>query len=496
MNRSQITIISKAKRSKLFSTAGVWCLYVLALVLILNHARAEENSAWGPLLDRFQLTLDAGTRTEAAGPFFYSQQKDTEATWALPPFYSCDRDPAVAAHEDDWLYPFVSTIRYGQEHRWQIFQLLSFSGGAEQTGATKERVTLFPFYFSQRSADTNLNYTAVVPFYGQLKNRLFHDDIFFVLFPFYSETRKRDVVTDNYFYPFGATRHGDGLRGWQIWPFAGHEHKDVTTRTNGFGDATLVAGHDKSFYLWPLHLRQDTGIGTTNAQQLRASIPFYVRTRSPQRDSTSVLWPMFTWLDNREKNYREWDGPWPFVIFARGEGKTTSRVWPLFSEAHNATTESDSYVWPVWQFRRFQGETLDQRRTQVLFYLYSRLAEKNTTTGKEKVRLDMWPFFEWHRDFAGSEKLQVLALAEPFVPDNRGIERNWSPLWSVWRAEDNARTGASSRSLLWNLYRRETAPAHKKTSLLFGLFQYQCERETEQTRWFYFYRITGRPVTP
>ena len=72
------------------------------------------------------------------------------------------------------------------------------------------------------------------------------------------------------------------------------------------------------------------------------------------------------------------------------------------------------------------------------------------------------------------------------MPDNRGIERNWSPLWSLWRAEKNPKAAAASQSFLWNLYRRDTAPAQKKVSLLFGLFQYQSTSETELTRLFYF----------
>ena len=109
------------------------------------------------------------------------------------------------------------------------------------------RFTLFPIYFQQRSPDTNENYTALVPFYGHLKDRLFRDEIFFVMFPIYSETRKRDVVTDNYLFPFFDLRHGDGLHGWQFWPLVGAEHKDVTTRTNGFGETEIIGGHDKFF---------------------------------------------------------------------------------------------------------------------------------------------------------------------------------------------------------------------------------------------------------
>jgi hypothetical protein len=306
------------------------------------------------------------------------------------------------------------------------------------------------------------------------------------MFPLFGETRKRDVVTDNYLFPIVHVRHGDGLTGWQVWPFAGHEHKDVTTQTNGFGDISLVAGHDHLFYFWPFYFKQDNGVGADDPEKIRASIPLFITSRSPQRDSTTVLWPFFTSIDDRAKKYQEWQVPWPFVIFTRGEGKHTSRVFPLFSESHNAIKESDAYLWPLYTFKRTQAEPLDQQRARWLFYFYDRLSEKNTETGAEKIRLDAWPFFTWHHDFNGDERLQILAPLEPGVPDNPGIEKNWSPLWSLWRAEKNPKASAASQSLLWNLYRRDTAPARKKVSLLFGLFQYQSTEQTEQTRLFYF----------
>ena len=136
---------------------------------------------------------------------------------------------------------------------------------------TKNAFTLFPFYFQQRSPDPNENYTALVPFYGHLKNRLFRDEIFFVMFPLYSETRKRDVVTDNYLFPVFHVRHGDGLHGWQFWPLVGartqrgdHQHQWL------WRHAKLSADHDKYFALWPIHFWQNTGIGTDNPEQFRA----------------------------------------------------------------------------------------------------------------------------------------------------------------------------------------------------------------------------------
>jgi hypothetical protein len=66
-----------------------------------------------------------------------------------------------------------------------------------------------------------------------------------------------------------------------------------------------------------------------------------------------------------------------------------------------------------------------------------------------------------------------MAILEPIFPGNWKLERDYAPLYSFWRAEKNAKTGAASQSLLWNLYRRDTGPEAKKISLLFGLFQYQ-----------------------
>jgi hypothetical protein len=437
------------------------------------------------LFDQYQLTLAPGHRTEAAGPFFYREEQDPSIVWAVPPLFSSTRDPATELEEINFLYPVMSYIRYGQQYRWQFFQVLSFAGGPTQTESARDRFTLFPLYFRQRSTNPSENYTALAPFYGHLKGRLFRDDIRFVMFPLYSETRKGDVVTDNYLYPFFHLRHGDGLHGWQLWPFAGHEHKEVTTRTNMFQETTTVPGHDNSFALWPIYFNQHAGLGSENPQHQQGTIPAYSFLRSPQRDSTTVLWPFFSRVDDREQHYREWDAPWPFVVFARGEGKHTTRVWPFFSHASSTNLESDFFLWPFYKYNRIHSDPLDRRRTRILFFAYSDLTEANTATGASRRRVDAWPFFTHHRDFNGNRRLQILSIIEPFLPENPNLEREYAPVYSFWRSAKNPRTGAASQSLLWNLYRRETTPASRKCSLFFGLFQYQADTAGKRARLFF-----------
>jgi hypothetical protein len=116
---------------------------------------------------------------------------------------------------------------------------------------------------------------------------------------------------------------------------------------------------------------------------------------------------------------------------------------------------------------------LFRQRTRILFFLYSDNIERSTETGVSRRRVDFLPLFTHRRDLTGNEQLQVLTILEPLFPNNKSIERDYSPLYALWRSQSNPRAGAASQSLLWNLYRRDTTPETKKISLLFGLFQYQ-----------------------
>jgi hypothetical protein len=399
--------------------------------------------------------------------------------------FSHTSDPETDSEEIDFIYPLLTFDRYGEQFRWQFFQLLSFSGGPTQTENERKRFTIFPFYFQQRSSDPAENYTALFPIYGRVRNRFFRSEVFFIMFPFYGQTRKKDFVTDNYVYPFFHVRHGEKLSGWQFLPFYGRERKAVTVRTNNFNDLETIGGHDKRFIMWPFFIEETTGLGTASPRWVQASLPAYAIDRSPLRDVTTVLWPFFSRIDDRERKYREWQTPWPLVIYARGEGKHASRIFPFFSRARTSTQESVWYMWPVYKYNRVHVDPLDRHRMRILFFLYSDTVARNTESGEFERRRDFWPFFTYRHELNGNTRLQVLAPIEPVLPNNKSIERDYSPVWSLWRAENNARTGASSQSLLWNLYRRESAAEGKKCSLLFGLFQYQSDADGKRLRLFY-----------
>ncbi len=461
---------------------AAWLRSLALLLCALEWARVDSVRAgdfspfWraGPLAQKFPLTFAEGTRTEVLGPLWNFQETGNETLWGVPPAISYKIDRSTDSEEMDVLYPLISYDRFGKEYRFHLMQWLAFSGGESIGGGTRDRFHLFPLYFQQRSADDpSRNYTAFLPFYGSMRQKMFRDRVEFILFPLYVETQKRDVITKNYMLPFFHLREGEQLSGWQFWPLGGQERKDSFSRTNTLDQVEVSPGHVKSFVLWPIFSSDRTGVGTDNEGTFLALLPLGAWQRSPNRDASTYLWPFFSYVDDREKKYREWGLPWPFIVASLGEGKTGWRVWPLYGSVRTDSKSTRTVLWPLWRGERAKAPAIERDRHRAMLFLYSSIHEKNVRANQTRRRTDFWPLFTWKREYDGSTKLQALSLVEPFVLNNKSVERNYSPLWSLWRSEHHAKTGKSSLSVLWNLYRQETGRETLRRSFLFGL--YQCE---------------------
>ncbi len=138
------------------------------------------------------------------GPFFYSEEKETQKTWAVPPLLSHTQDPATDSEEFDFAYPVLTYDRYGDEYRWQFCQLLSFAGGRnpDQTDQQTRRFTLFPLYFQQRSPDTERElHRAPSVLWPSQTPAASGRNVLRDVSHLHARRAKKDVVTDNYLYP-------------------------------------------------------------------------------------------------------------------------------------------------------------------------------------------------------------------------------------------------------------------------------------------------------
>ncbi len=164
--------------------------------------QAFDLQSFGPVYAVVPQTLGEGERTEILGPLIHLERSGEKSGWGFCPLVTYRKDDGTDSSEFDMLYPVLTGDRFGKEYRFQVLQMFSFSTANTQADQKKKRFTLFPIYFQQRSPDPAENYTALVPIYGHLKNRLFRDEVKFIMLPLYLQSRKRDVITDNYLFPF------------------------------------------------------------------------------------------------------------------------------------------------------------------------------------------------------------------------------------------------------------------------------------------------------
>ena len=440
-------------------------------------------SVAGPLIAHVPLTLDPGEAWEALGPLWYDRRTEDHRLRGVPPLWTRFEEPYLE-HTDVYVVPpLFSRHGYGEDRNWQVFQLIRYVHLVGVDDVVTDRFVFFPLIFWQNSTDPEQEYRAIMPFAGRVKGRLFRDEWSFILFPLYLQTKKRDVVTDNYVAPIVHVRRGDRLRGWQVWPLVGRETKDITTRTNLVGDVVTLPGHEKFNLLWPVYWQHDLGLGGENERRIRGVFPLWWADRAPARDHTAVLWPFFSWTDDREEGWRQWNLPFPVFARARGEGKTLDRFWPIYSHGRKEGFESKLWFWPLYRWRRVEGANFHTEKTTLGIVLYRDIEQHRREPGTtRRVRASL-PFFFQEIEPDGRRRLQVPALFEP-LNDSRGVRRNWSPLWSLYRREDHPAEQAASESLLWNLWREDTRGGVTRGSLLFGLVQYHNAPDARRWRLF------------
>ncbi len=440
--------------------------------------------------DQFSVQFTPNREYQPYGPLFSKeyeyQSGNTHTRTTFPPLFSYENYPELEVSEFDVLYPIFGIDHFGFEKRTQFCQIFNWISAANDEDKLTRRYTIYPLLFIQRSEEPDNDYFAVMPFYGNLTNRMWRHEVHFIMAPFYVKTRLRDVVTKNYLYPFVHTRTGDQLMGWQVWPFVSSETRIAHTKEDIWGDPVFVPGHRKQFILWPIALRYDKDIGTDNPKEFRAILPFYAQMESPQRDNYIVMGLLYNQVDDRAQRYREWDAPYPLIAFARGEGKTTNRIFPFYSESFNEKMHNDFLLWPLWKTTASEYKDIKRRRERVLFYLYSDVQEHYASTQQDYHRTDVWPLISAKENTDGTYKVDMLSPFEPFFHNNKSIERNWTPSASIWSLEENIKNEELKEAFFWNLYRHEENKKTKRWSFFFGMFEKVRDAELG-TYWRIFY---------
>ncbi len=418
---------------------------LLFITILLATFSARASFDWDPFYD--SVTGANGASYEAWRPF-YSTSVDGER-WCK-----------------DYLWPLYTRKGFKDE---QYGRLLFFGWSHDFSPETaRHRTWLLPIYFQGTSRDGE-NYFAIFPIGGTIDEFLGRDKLWFALFPLFARSSINDVQTTSVLWPIGSRTSGEQIERFRIWPL--------------YGTSVLAGEFEKRFVLWPIY----SSVKYTNERNPGGGfmlVPFYGRIVTEKAVNQWFIPPLFRYAhgDGQRIVY----APWPFIQWADGE-VYKRYVWPLYGEKQVGNLRRRFLCWPLaWDTRvEYANHEKNRRRLLPFFHYESKIMTKPTgqfEAGDVSSRYwKLWPLMSWERNGDVSR----FRLLEPWpLRDTAGIERNWAPIWTLYRREKSAH--GVSHHLLWGVYRQTRGDECLEWSLLKGLAGYKRIGEEQGFRLFFF----------
>jgi hypothetical protein len=413
-------------------------------------ARTRPDYDYGFLASR-GTDVNGNTRTRALGPLWESAS--ATQGWhmaALRPFYSTYEVPAEEITGQDFLWPLSTRRQRGNESlaRYGIFFSFKHDDPNQMTGKRRYRFWLLPFYFQGRDKD-GLEYKAVFPLGGTIREFLGRDEIRFVLFPIRVTSKLNDLSSSSWLWPVFSKTTGDGVEMKRVFPFYGRH-----TREGAF---------EKKFILWPIwtqtryDYRKSSGKGFI-------LFPLFGHTKLTDQTTWWVLPPFFRYTKGEAMDLLY--APWPFIQYSRGPVDKLF-IWPLWGHKKSGVLERSFYLWPIfWNEKVTHGDEVQRRFIAAPFFQNLKSSTPAQPDRPARVRSQkVWPLYSYRR-VGEDSRFRVLELW-PFS-DTAAVERNWAPWWSI--LSRNRHGGNRDWELLWGLYRQNAREDGGRYWSLFPLF--------------------------
>jgi len=444
--------------------------FFLALTILLSPAfasAAEEEAGISPVVSAQENSAPA--RNYIVWPLVYVDETVEWRQSSFIPFY-VEREAADDSEKRvQFLWPIFLYRRSERDVSVRVVPFFTYWKDVYAYTDGEEYDTeymLFPFIYGSDSSEEGRSF-ALFPIGGKLRNFLGRDEIGFFLFPLYLEYRKGELYQRNYLWPILSFSEGGGSKGFRLWPLYGYSERPGEYRSE--------------FALWPIYSRQKFDLDKEQAGERVLIFPIYAREDSRAKHYRSVLWPFFGYERNFAGNFEERSAPWPFIVITRGDVYGT-RLWPLYGFRKTEDSQTRFLLWPFWRKSEYAiDEELKIHETLLVPFWSSR--SEIYGSGEIRVhRTRFWPLWRFRRFEDGSTRLRVLSLL--WFNDERGFERQYSPLWTIYERE-TAPGGAGRASAFWGLYRRNSGGGRSEARVPF-LFSrtIDSERDLEETKIF------------
>jgi len=431
-------------------------LLTVSILFISVISFADKISNWGPFYRSVQ--QKEKSHISILGPIVERNyiSKHKNRLNAIRPFISTFGDDTKRENETDLLWP-IGAKRVGDDQKKYRFILL---GNSQQVNPLNdyeriyESYWLYPIIWQKWEKDTE-NSFVFFPFYGEINSCFTFDKANFVLWPIWAKSRRKDVVSNDYIWPFFNSSDGEKVRRYRFWPFYCYSRRDNI-------------GINRS-YMWPFfHTNESLHPNVKGKGYF--FLPFYGQTSyyntraMSESYSRTILWPLYSHYATefektperntyQTKSWALWDSR------TNDEGQESYRdyYWPFYGIKKRANYKRTFIMWPFWQTYITSGEREIIEKNLFPFYRYY-MKENNEGEMEEEKRV-YWPFYR--KEFKGNETYSSAPALFPFHIDE--ITRNYSPLWSLyrkWEGEDYAHF-----ELFWGFYYNYKSNERKHWSL-------------------------------
>lgn len=370
------------------------------------------------------------------GPFVTIEKTEKRSEFGIRPLFYSVMDNEEDKREFDLIYPLFSYWRH--EHLTTIqflLYLLRYDSEKLPGGFTEKEFTLFPFIFYKDAVDDEEDYFGFFPVYGDLKNKFTKDQIKFVLFPLFMETRYEGEKTTSVLWPF-FSRYSGEHEGFRLWPFYGKRTRDRDEL-------------DQNFILWPFYVTSEREFYGERIYS-KSYFPFYSESELFGVRNKTYLWPLISKTVNEAEDFERWDVPWPFINITRGN-KYQTRIFPFYSRGESSGTDEDGFIlWPVYKYSTIYLENyIRKEKSFLLFVIKDKQYIPLADNGKKGRTIDFWPLFSYS-NIDNRTHFHIFTIFEPFKRTHESLYRNYATFWRLfeWKEYNN---DSSKASFLWDI---------------------------------------------
>lgn len=400
-------------------------------------------------------------------PFYDHLQTDDGSFFAVRPFYS--HTVTGEGKLCDVLWPLYSRKEFKDEQSSRALMFYFTHRFATDEETPRTRRWLFPFYFQGRDA-CGENYLALFPLGGTIHEFLGRDKISFALFPLLGKSQINEVKTTSVLWPIYSRTRGEGIRRDRVFPL--------------IGKSTRKGQYEKRFVLWPFWTSADY-FQAGHSGYSWILFPICGRANLEQEQTLWLLPPFFRFTKGEMQN--RLFCPWPFIQKIESERHNKFYLWPLWGrDGYGGGAKKRTFLlWPfLWSERSEEAHRVKTRRMALPFFLMEREVLRKENVPPEEISRSwkIWPLMSWQRE--GEETCFRLLELWP-VKNSAPVERNWSPLWTVYKRTNS--DGLIQKDALWFVWHSERDPAADQSewSLLKGLLAYKREAGSRSFRILY-----------